>query len=315
MMINKQSDFHDPGLPPPPYGKTAGGSTTTTDIKSADEKLKLHTDTVLEAPPNPNPSRRKRQSFLRGVASNLAKLSTIFTPKTPPVHVPEAPQELSPEVIRARDKALEAVLKPILNHYDLTFIVDDSGSMQNTDPGSMRSRWEEARDALMQLVDIGSKLVNNEIDICFLNHEETRKQTLRAVLLPYVCQLDEIEKKHGYQAVLRAKPVICIVITDGKPTDDCTEEVILDIAKRLEKGIGLGYFMRTSQPKSQLGIQFVQIGNDSEATKLLRKLGDDLKRDRYYEVSRDIVDTTRYWTDQSGKLTAVLDQNSIWFYQ
>lgn len=52
----------------------------------------------------------------------------------------------------------------------------------------------------------------------------------------------------------------------GAATDD-PESVIVQAARRLDRG----YF-----PLSQVGIQFVQVGNDEDATEALRKLDDDL---------------------------------------
>lgn len=51
---------------------------------------------------------------------------------------------------------------------------------------------------------------------------------------------------------------------------------------------------------SQLGIQFVQIGNNPEATEFLNELDDDLSR---VHGVRDIVDTTPY---NGGNLSAEL---------
>lgn len=44
-------------------------------------------------------------------------------------------------------------------------------------------------------------------------------------------------------------------------------------------------------PPYQLGIQFLQIGDDDEATEFLRELDDDLKEEHSV---RDMVDTTPY---------------------
>lgn len=62
------------------------------------------------------------------------------------------------------------------------------------------------------------------------------------------------------------KPVNFIVITDGVPTDD-PKSVIIAAARRLDAGRFL---------LSQVGIQFIQIGDDSKATKALKELDDGL---------------------------------------
>jgi hypothetical protein len=51
-------------------------------------------------------------------------------------------------------------------------------------------------------------------------------------------------------------------------------------------------------PLKQLGLQFVQVGNDAEAAKALRKLDEDL------QGVRDMVDTTPFTQLKNGQLTA-----------
>lgn len=63
---------------------------------------------------------------------------------------------------------------------------------------------------------------------------------------------------------------------------DDPESVIVAAARRLDAG----HF-----PVSQVGIQFVQIGDDPEATAALQELDDELARTHGV---RDIVDTTPY---------------------
>jgi hypothetical protein len=66
--------------------------------------------------------------------------------------------------------------------------------------------------------------------------------------------------------------------------------VIVAAAKRLDKH---------EFPLNQLGIQFVQIGRDPEATQALAELDDDLAGT--YGV-RDIVDTTPYNSRLDGEM-------------
>ncbi|KAI7939752.1 hypothetical protein MJO29_014488 [Puccinia striiformis f. sp. tritici] len=91
------------------------------------------------------------------------------------------------------------------------------------------------------------------------------------------------------QGLPRIKPLNLVVITDGV-TDDPETLVhnIINIVDRLEDG---------QFPLNEVGIQFIQVGFSSEATKLLRTLDNDLKKT--YGVKRDIVDTTPY----KGQLT------------
>ena len=74
-----------------------------------------------------------------------------------------------------------------------------------------------------------------------------------------------------------------VVITDGEADDpDGLKDVIVEMAQRMDEA---------RLPAFQLGVQFLQIGNDPAATEFLRTLDDDLKE----EVGvRDFVDTTHF---------------------
>jgi hypothetical protein len=63
---------------------------------------------------------------------------------------------------------------------------------------------------------------------------------------------------------------------------DTPERHLVEFSRDLEK---------KNVPSSQVGVQFVQIGDDPTATRTLRYLDEDLPRK--YRV-RDIVDTVRY---------------------
>lgn len=80
------------------------------------------------------------------------------------------------------------------------------------------------------------------------------------------------------------KPRNYIVITDGEATDsgdDRLKPVIVKLMKMLDK---------RNAPLNQLGIQFVQVGDDENARAFLEKLDDQISGAR----TRDIVDTFPY---------------------
>lgn len=192
-----------------------------------------------------------------------------------------------------------------LSRYDTVFLVDDSASM------STHGRWHEAGAALSAVVSTAVRYDPDGIDIYFLNTtahlrnarsaqdvenlfrhvQPTGPSTpievrLEALTSLYLDQL-EYAKSQGLPPM---KPMNLIVITDGA-TDDPETLIysIATVANRLDEG---------RFPSSQLGIQFIQIGHDREATELLRKLDSDLKHN--YSVKRDIVDTTLYQNRLSG---------------
>jgi len=195
-----------------------------------------------------------------------------------------------------------------LRKYNTVIIVDDSGSMEG-------ARWQEARDALAALADIASKYDADGIDVCFLNNkhvgtnmkdsELVRRlfdhvrpsgitpigEKLEVLLLYYLDTLEHAKSRYdaGDEKAMKAvKPVNYIIITDGAPTDD-PEAVIVAAARRLDAH---------NFPLTQVGIQFVQIGDNPEATAFLNELDNGLSQT--YGI-RDIVDTTPY---TGGQLNA-----------
>jgi uncharacterized protein YegL len=199
-----------------------------------------------------------------------------------------------------RRESVENALE-ILRKYDTVVIVDDSNSMRG-------ALWNEARDALASLADIAGKYDADGIDVHFLNtthfmsnvHQSSTIKRLfdrvqprgftpigaklEELLLDYLASLETAKERKlaGDNNVMKAiKPVNYIILTDGAPTDD-PEDVIIAAARRLDRG---------NFSLTQVGIQFVQIGDSKKATNFLRELDDGLSANHNV---RDIVDTTPY---------------------
>ncbi|KAK1225921.1 hypothetical protein PQX77_011118 [Marasmius sp. AFHP31] len=170
---------------------------------------------------------------------------------------------------------------------DVVLVVDDSDSM------STEGRWNQARDALASVAESSHRFDDDGVDLFFINNVIFRKNIrplshrlltgatptgarLQSVLDEYI---PLVEQRFRTQSTV--KPVNIIVITDGDPTDD-PESVIVEAARRLH---------RAQIPERLLGIQFVQIGNDQEATRALKKLDKSLESKHGI---RDMVDTTPY---------------------
>ncbi|KAG9119164.1 hypothetical protein FRC07_005963 [Ceratobasidium sp. 392] len=196
-----------------------------------------------------------------------------------------------------------------LRDYDTQFLIDDSGSMAG-------SRWEEAREALMGMADIALKHDPDGVEVSFLNSEEQRAvrsaseikalfdviridrkhatptgERVEQILAAYMDRLEGAHKSDQTTGNSGIKPLNLIVVTDGAPSDD-PESVIVSVAKRL----GEGQF-----PKTQVGIQFIQIGDDRRAKKALKELDNCLAKKHGIP---DIVDTRPYSKKNGNKLTA-----------
>ncbi|GAA93721.1 uncharacterized protein L969DRAFT_52621 [Mixia osmundae IAM 14324] len=187
-----------------------------------------------------------------------------------------------------------------LRRYDTVFLVDDSESMEMF--------WDETRKALTGVVEIATRYDDDGCDLVFFNSTfvaqgvkssadmirtfrrvEPRRSTptataLRRVVEPYLLKL-EASKASGSP---KPKPLNIVCLTDGAPNrGEEPDMIIVDAAKRLDAG---------RFPLSQLGISFIQIGTDDEATQALEALDDQL---RATHKIRDMVDTTPYDPKQS----------------
>ncbi|KAA1078823.1 hypothetical protein PGTUg99_003277 [Puccinia graminis f. sp. tritici] len=182
----------------------------------------------------------------------------------------------------------------MLSRYDTVILVDDSGSME--------MMWDETRDALIGVVEKAIQYDSDGIDLFFFNDAQQalncnspdqvrhvfrsvlpRRSTptaasIKRVLDPYLTLLHQ--SKNGGPMV---KPMNLIVLTDGEPDrGQDPEQVIVEIGRYLDSN---------RFPLNQLGISFVQIGNDPDATRHLIALDDDLKAKHKI---RDFVDCTPY---------------------
>ncbi|KAG8773475.1 hypothetical protein FRC12_002517 [Ceratobasidium sp. 428] len=179
-----------------------------------------------------------------------------------------------------------------LSRYDTQFLIDDSRSMRG-------SRWNEAKGALAGLARTALKYDDDGVEIFFLNAVDAGKtvkteedvnqlfasvvqspgtptgKRLEDLLTAYMTKLEASKQGSDVKGI---KPLNLIVITDGEPSDD-PESVIVAAARRLDAG---------NFPLTQVGIQFIQVGNDMWASKALRDLDNNLS---VRNNIRDIVDT------------------------
>ncbi|KAJ7462012.1 hypothetical protein FB451DRAFT_1267489 [Mycena latifolia] len=264
----------------------------------------------------------RRRSFLSAVFNHSRSRSADARDAPPPSYDSLVPPATPKRSKSSKYKSSSWLKKPmrketfedaleVLRKYDTVILVDDSGSM--TLPGSKKgvTRWYEAGQALEALAETAQQYDTDGIDIYFLNNKkealniksssEVRAlfnkvkpsgatptgERLDQILKPRLVQLEDAridpdgtpkDKETGEPI----KRVNFIVITDGEATDN-PKYPIIDAASRLKA--------MTNLCMIQLGIQFVQIGNDSRATNALKELDDDLHKTRNI---RDIVDTTPY---------------------
>ncbi|KAJ7878434.1 hypothetical protein B0H13DRAFT_2052678 [Mycena leptocephala] len=264
------------------------------------------------------PDGPKRRSFLSAVFTHGRSRSADARDLPPPAYeTVTAPKRSQSSKYTSsnwlkrpmRKETLENALE-VLRKYDTVILVDDSGSM--TLPGSRKgvTRWFEAGQALEALAETAAQYDADGIDIHFLNSKSVALnmkssvdvrgvfdkvrpggatptgERLDQILKPYLRKLENAEIQDDGTPVNgkgeEIKRVNFIVITDGEATDHPKVPVI-DAATRLMAISNLCLI--------QLGIQFVQIGNDAAATRALKELDDDIHKAGNI---RDIVDTTPY---------------------
>ncbi|KAL8731525.1 MAG: hypothetical protein Q9166_003371 [cf. Caloplaca sp. 2 TL-2023] len=182
-----------------------------------------------------------------------------------------------------------------LRKYDTVFLVDDSESMYGR-------RWYTASKVLADVATIAVKYDKDGVDLQFFNErleDDERKNidtpekvmeiflkvqpngpTLTADLLE-----EELnEYMYEYRQNRSKKGLNLIILTDGEPErGQNVEKVIVKYANLLRNA---------SAPLFHVGIQFVQIGADSAATKFLKYLDTKLKGKR--DLDRDMVDTVHW---------------------
>ncbi|CAE6366257.1 unnamed protein product [Rhizoctonia solani] len=301
-----------------PSAEFAGGTNSGSGRRST-APTRRHSTFGNNLPQTPSPHRRAASSASHTIqaahrANNLTAQRNspqpigLNTASQPPAYtsVPETIHEAPPRMNNFATAGAENALE-LLKEYDTVFLIDDSGSMAG-------GLWAQAGRALAGVATVASQYDDDGIDIYFLNskdfvqnvrHESQVYQLFQRVqprgstptgarldilLRSYLTSIERAQQEYDSHdpEITGIKPVNYIVITDGAPSDD-PESVIVAAAKRLDKG---------EFPLSQVGIQFVQIGSDPEATQALAELDDDLAGQ--YNI-RDIVDTTPYTSNLDGE--------------
>jgi hypothetical protein len=245
---------------------------------------------MADAPPAYSPNSGPMSA---GLNQSYYQLTSSYTP------MPVAPASAGPSTSTASSDVADDDKFAFLSEFDTKFLIDDSGSMAG-------SNWRETRAAIEAIAETCVKYDEDGIDIYFINKNEkyenvtsasavreifesTRPkgrtplgQRLLKILSPYVLRCEKGEEP---------KPINVIVITDGVADDD-VGSVVEGAAKRLDKIHAMPW---------QVGIQFFQVGRDTEATAFLEELDDDLTTKPENAGMRDIVDTQPYRA-QSGSV-------------
>jgi len=218
-----------------------------------------------------------------------------------------------------------------LSQFDTVFVVDDTGSMQlaanskETYTPQTKSRWDVLTRALQYIANIATMYDSDGLDVHFLISTKLNRKNIQSgeevldllkqvtleksvggtfmnpplaeILGPHVIMYQQhFDRKVAKQPTAPPKPLNIIVLTDGKADDEkALKRLLVRTAKKLDEMFA---------PDSQIGIQFLQVGDDKDAAVFLESLDNELE-DKY-EV-RDFIDTKTFTDrDESTDFTQTL---------
>lgn len=195
----------------------------------------------------------------------------------------------------------------MLEQRDYTLIIDKSGSMSIRDQQSGKSRWNVMQESTFALASKCEELdpdgitlylfsgrfrrydnvTSDKVVQIFQENEPSGRTDLAMVLQDalnnYFQRKDRGETKENGETIL--------VVTDGEPDDrKAVMKVIIEASRKMDRD-------------EELAISFIQIGSDSQATKFLKILDDELQG---AGAKFDIVDTVTIEDMEDMSLTDVL---------
>jgi hypothetical protein len=196
---------------------------------------------------------------------------------------------------------------PLITERDYTLMIDKSASMNISDDDQGKTRWELAHDSTLELAKVCEKFDPDGITIYLFSGRYRRydnvtsdkvteiyaeNEPMGATDLSSVLE-DALENYFARKAKGETKPngETFLIITDGAPDDPkSVMKLILNAADRIDGD-------------EEMGISFIQVGHDREATKFFQALDDRLQD---IGARYDIVDTITIEDMQDVPLTQVL---------
>ncbi|MCC5600457.1 vWA domain-containing protein [Nostoc favosum] len=169
----------------------------------------------------------------------------------------------------------------MMSDRDYTLIIDKSGSMSTPDQVGGRSRWDIAQESTLALARKAEQFDPDGITVyvfsgrfkryddvtsakvaqIFLENDPAGTTNLASVLQ------DALNNYFQRKAAGKTKPngETILVITDGEPDDrKAVFEVIIHATRQMERD-------------EELAISIIQVGSDTQATKFLKALDDQLQ--------------------------------------
>ncbi len=179
----------------------------------------------------------------------------------------------------------------MLENRDYTLIVDKSGSMMTPDGTGSKTRWSSAEESTFALAAKCEQLDADGITVYLFSGRFQRYDNVTSAKVAQIFQENEPSGRTDLASVLKdavnhyfqnkasgqAKSgETILVITDGEPDDrKAVMRVIVEATRQMEQD-------------EELAISMIQVGNDTQATRFLKALDDELEG---VGAKFDIVDT------------------------
>lgn len=195
----------------------------------------------------------------------------------------------------------------IVENRDYTLIIDKSGSLAENYNGNGKTRWEVAQDSTLALAQKCDEIDPDGITVYLFSGRFKRYDNVTADKIKEIYALNEPMGKSNLKSVLedalnnyferkaqgetKENGETMLVITDSIP-DEPKEiiRLIIDASQKIDRD-------------EELGISFIQIGNDKKATEYFKALDDELVNKG---ADFDIVDTVALDDIKKIGLTKVL---------
>jgi hypothetical protein len=162
----------------------------------------------------------------------------------------------------------------LLVNWNIVFICDDSGSMENKNEHGHKTRWEELKETVMVEIELATCLDSDGADIYFLNRPAQKNITEVAQVVNAFGPPPKGKTPMGatIEAVIRdkygaGKPLLIVIATDGIPSD-LDERAFFDLIKT--RGVRDPGEQEVRQDRIRFG--FLACTDDDAVMKSLRKL-------------------------------------------
>jgi uncharacterized protein with von Willebrand factor type A (vWA) domain len=164
---------------------------------------------------------------------------------------------------------------------DYTLIIDKSGSMSTPDQQGSRSRWDIAQESTLALARKCEQFDPDGITVYVFSGRFKRYDDVTSSKVAQIFQENDpagttnlasvlqdavnnyFKRKAAGQTKLNGETIL--VITDGEPDDRrAVFEVVINASRQMERD-------------EELAISMIQVGSDSQATKFLKALDEQLQ--------------------------------------